>query len=196
MLPFLYCVLTDDRFISNKSFPARGLRQEAAAMVRRMAMMIDRGICINVLCINVLCFIAILSGLVLPSAAEEVLLAAQQPFDLVNGTTLVVEDVDPQQGVVWLGIYSENEALDSAVLHLGEHFNCCKMDLAVTRIYAGGEGDLISLEINGGDAMGISGPLASESGYAFDDRPKKSPGFGAALPAVTLLGYLLIKSFN
>lgn len=193
MLPFLYCVLTDDRFISNKSFPARGLQQEAVAMVRRMAAMIDRGTCINVLC-----FIAILvlTGLVLPSAAEDVLLAAQQPFDLVEGTTLVVEDVDPQQGVVWLGIYSENEALDSAVLHLGEHFNCCEMDLAVTRIYAGGEGDLISLEINGGDAMGISGPLASESESAFDEHLKKSPGFGAALPAVSLLGYLLIKSFS
>lgn len=167
-------------------------------MVRRMAVTIKRELCVDISCIIVLCFIAILAVLATPSAAEEVLLAAQQPFDLTNGTTLVVEDVDPQQGVVWLGIYSENEseseALDSAVLHLGEHFNCCEMDLAVTRIYAGGEGDLISLEINGGDAMGISGPLASESGYAFDE--KKSPGFGAALPAVALIGYLLIKSFD
>ncbi len=160
-------------------------------MVKRMAMIIKRG-----LCIKALCFIAILAGLVLPSAAEEVLLAAQQPFDLAAGTTLVVEDVDPQQGVVWLGIYSENETLDSAVLHLGDHFNCCEMDLAVTGIYAGGEGDLISLEINGESSMGISGPLASESGSAYDERPKKSPGFGAALPALTLLGYSLIKGMT
>jgi len=157
-------------------------------VVKRMAMIIKRG-----LCIKALCFIAILAGLVLPSAAEEVLLAAQQPFDLADGTTLVVEDVDPQQGVVWLGIYSENEMLDSAVLHLGDHFNCCEMDLVVTGIYAGGEGDLISLEINGESSMGISGPLASESGSTSDERPKKSPGFGAALPALTLLGCSLIK---
>lgn len=159
-------------------------------MVKRMAMMVKRG-----LCVKTLCFIIILAGLVLPSAAEEVLLAAQQPFELINGATLVVEDVDPQQGVVWLGIYSENGTLDFAVLHLGEHFNCCETDLAVTRIYAGGEGDLISLEINGegADAMGISGPLASESASASGERPKKSPGFGAAMPALTLIGYSLIK---
>lgn len=184
MLPFLYRVLTDDRFISNKSFPARGLRLEAIMV----AMMVKRR-----LYIKTLCFIAILAGMVLPSDAEEVLLAAQQPFDLADGTTLVVEDVDPQQGVVWLGIYSENEIQDSAVLHLGEHFNCCGMDMAVTRIYAGGDGDLISLDINGKSAMDISDPLASERGPDPDERPKKSPGFGVALPVLTMLGYSLIK---
>ncbi|MDM7912395.1 MAG: hypothetical protein QUS09_04795 [Methanotrichaceae archaeon] len=162
-------------------------------IAKRMSLMVKRKQYIKVLFFRVFCFIAILAGLVLPSAAEEVLLAAQQPFDLGDGTTLVVEDVDPQRGVVWLGVYSENEALNSAVLHMGEHFRCGEMDLAVTRIYAGGEGDLISLEINGEGDMGISNPLASESEPVSNERPKKSPGFCAALPALTLIGYSLIK---
>jgi hypothetical protein len=162
----------------------------------RMALMIKRGLYIRVLCFRVLCFIAIPVVLVLPSAAEEVLLAAQQSFNLDNSTTLVVEDVDPQQGVVWLGIYGENETQNFAILHLGERFNYCETDMAVTRIYAGGEGDLISMEINGEDAVGISGPLTTESESAFDERPKKSPGFCAALPALTMLGYSLIKGMT
>jgi hypothetical protein len=209
MLPFLYRVLTDDRFISNKSFPARGLRQDASKtlarhqqeaiimieIATRMALTIKREQYIRVF-FRVFCFTAILAVLVLPSAAEEILLAAQQPFDLGDGITLVVEDVDPQQGVVWLGIYSENATQDFAILRLGESFNCSETDLAVTGIYAGGEGDLISLELNGEDAVSISCPLAPESESASDERPKKSPGFGAALPALTLLGYSLIKGLT
>ncbi len=104
------------------------------------------------LCNAALCFIVILTGTVtvLPSSADEVLLATQQPFNLSENMTLVVEDVDPQQGRVWLEIYSQsrNETLNSAVLGLGEHSNFSEIDLAVIRIYAGGVGDLVSLEIN------------------------------------------------
>ncbi len=103
------------------------------------------------LCNAALCFIVILTGIVtvLPSSADEILLATQQPFNLNENTTLVVEDVDPQQGMVWLEIYnqSQNETPKSAVLGLGEHFNFSEIDFAVNGIYAGEVEDLVSLEI-------------------------------------------------
>ncbi len=104
------------------------------------------------LSIAALCSIAILTvpALVLTSSAYEIILATQQPLKLNENTTISVEDVDPQQGMVWLEIYnqSQNRTLDSAVLGLGERLNCSGLDLAVKRIYAGGAGDLVSIEIN------------------------------------------------
>lgn len=104
----------------------------------------------NKLSIAALCFIAILTMPVLISSAYEIILAAQQPLKLNENTTIAVEDVDPQQGMVWLEIYdqSQNGTLNSIVLGLGEHFNCSGVDIAAKRIYAGGAGDLVSLEIN------------------------------------------------
>lgn len=108
----------------------------------------------------------VLAILVLPCCAEEVLLATQQPFDLADGTILVVEDVDPQQGVVWLGISGQNVTPDSAVLSLGENFSCCEKDMMVSKIYTGGEGDLVALEIHNESALSmpsIRGPQSPKS---------------------------------
>lgn len=113
----------------------------------------------------------VLAILVLPCCAEEVLLATQQPLDLADGTILVVEDVDPQQGVVWLGISGQNGTPNSAVLSLGENFSCCERDIIVSKIYTGGEGDLVALEIHNESALSmpdICGP----------QRPESAPSFG------------------
>ncbi len=94
------------------------------------------------------CFVAILT-VALPSSAEVILLATQHPFSLTDNATLVIEDVDPQQSMVWMEIYnqSRNETLKSTVLGLGEHFNFSETDLTVNNIYTGGLGDLVSIEI-------------------------------------------------
>jgi hypothetical protein len=133
----------------------------------------------------------------LPCCAEEVLLATQQPLDLADGTILVVEDVDPQQGVVWLGISGQNGTPDSAVLSLGENFSCSETDIMVSKIYTGGEGDLVTMEIYNESALGMPGshgPQFPKSAPSFGEKSEKSPGFDAAIPALTMLGCSLIKN--
>lgn len=86
----------------------------------------------------------------MPSQADDILLATQQPFCLSENMTLIVEDMDPQQGVVWLEIYnkSQNGTRNSTVLGLGEHLNCSEANLTLKEIYAGEKEDLVSLEFN------------------------------------------------
>jgi hypothetical protein len=137
-----------------------------------------------------------IQGIIIIACAEEILLATQQPFALESGTTLVVEDVDPRQGKIWLDLYGKNASHDSAVLGLGENLSSRGVNLTVTRIYAGGEVDLVALEINGSMEGGRS-PLAleSENHSFFETGPQKSPGFLAALTLLILAGYCVARSF-
>lgn len=132
------------------------------------------------------------------TCAEEVLLATQQPFALEGGTTLVVEDVDPRQGKIWLDIYGRNVSHDSAVLGLGENLSGRGVNLTVTRIYAGGEVDLVALEINeiNGSMEGGRSPAAleSENHLLSGIGPKESPGFLAMLTLLILAGYCMARS--
>ncbi len=132
------------------------------------------------------------------ACAEEILLATQQPFALDGGTTLVVEDVDPRQGKIWLDIYGRNVSHDSAVLGLGENLSGRGVNLTVIRIYAGGEVDLVALEINeiNGSMEGGRSPnvLESENHPLSGTGPKESPGFLAALTLLILAGYCVARS--
>jgi hypothetical protein len=139
--------------------------------------------------------VLIVQGIIFLACAEEILLATQQPFALESGTTLVVEDVDPRQGKIWLDLYGKNASHDSAVLGLGDNISCRGVNLTVVRIYAGGEVDLVALEINGsmeGGRRPLDLELESRSSNATD--PKKSPGFLAAIALMILAGYGVIRS--
>ena len=85
---------------------------------------------------------------VIPCFGEVLLLHTQQPYSISDNRTLVAEDVDPSAGVVWLKLYSRNEALKSSLLGVGGHFEYDNTSLTVNKIYAGGERDLVELELN------------------------------------------------
>ncbi len=92
--------------------------------------------------------LAILFLLPAPRAyAGDVLLTTQQAFGLDRNTTLVIEDTDSPQGVIWLKLYSRNETVDSAVIGLGEHLSYAGKNITLYKIYSGSDIDLVALEI-------------------------------------------------
>ncbi len=107
--------------------------------------------------------IVLLSILVLPSYSDEVLLSTEQPFSLGNNTTLVIEDVNPPQGVVWLKLYGMNETLGSAVLGIGGYLKYDNVNLTVCRIYAGGDSDLVAFLVNNETTAYASGASSNDS---------------------------------
>jgi hypothetical protein len=93
-------------------------------------------------------FLASAAALLPPSSCVEILLYTQQPFNFTDNRTLVAEDVDPHAGVVWLKLYSRNQTLKSALVGVGDRFSYNNTSLTVSKIYAGGDRDLVELEIN------------------------------------------------
>jgi hypothetical protein len=91
---------------------------------------------------------AVLISFIAPCVyAELVLLSIPQPFSLGNNTTLVIEDVDAKQGVVWLNICYDNRTVDSAVIGIGGHHVYGGSNLTLQKIYSGGNNDLVALDI-------------------------------------------------
>jgi hypothetical protein len=84
------------------------------------------------------------------SLDQEILLYTQRPYNLTNNTTLVAEDVDPHAGVVWLKLYSRNQTLKSALVGVGDRFIYNDTNLTVSKIYAGGDRDLVELNADNG----------------------------------------------
>ncbi len=86
-------------------------------------------------------------SLILRASALDVLLTTQQSFNLDGNTTLVIEDANSQQGVIWIKLYSRKETVDSAVIRLGGHLRYAGRNITFRRIYSGGDSDLVSLRI-------------------------------------------------
>ena len=170
------------------------------------------------------CFLlmaAVLSSLAatLPTSfGQEILLYTQQPYNLTDNRTLVAEDVDPRAGVVWLKLYSSNQTLKSALVSVGGRFIYNNTNLTVSKIYAGGDRDLIELKINNRNNNGyydVNGrsnhsgsPINSSERHSLLNNTKissinaskrsptsmKSPGLGVwAVLLLSVLGRRFIK---
>ena len=100
--------------------------------------------------------LAVAGAIMIPAWGEEILLYTQQPYSISANRTLVAEDVDPHSGVVWLKLYCKNEALESALLGVGDHFGYDNLNLTIIKIYAGGERDLVRLELDNGSAVDVT----------------------------------------
>lgn len=149
------------------------------------------------LCVWAAYLMLAIKGITILACAEEILLATQQPFVLESGIALVVEDVDPRQGKIWLDICDKNANHESSVLALGENLSSLGMNLTVTGIYAGGEADLVALdlEVNGSSEGGRSHIVLESKNHQYAGNDvKKSPGFLAALTLIALAGYFIVKS--
>ena len=134
---------------------------------------------------------------VIPCFGEVILLHTQQPYSISDNRTLVAEDVDPSAGVVWLKLYSRNEALKSSLLGVGDHFDYDHTNLTVNKIYAGGERDLVELGLNESSSANRSehqvpvnnsiNSTANTSANAFSNSSmsakasRKSPAFEASV---------------
>jgi hypothetical protein len=149
---------------------------------------------------------AVWAGMI-PASSDEILLYSQQPYNLSANRTLVAEDVDPHSGVVWLKLYSGNEALKSDVLSVGGRFGYIGYNLTVRKIYAGGDRDLVELEIdynNSSSAVNATRPNVSLNitdmlGNASSNSSvplrtlEKSPATGAWAVLSAALARMLIK---
>ncbi|OPY44626.1 MAG: hypothetical protein A4E47_01479 [Methanosaeta sp. PtaU1.Bin028] len=121
-------------------------------------------------------------------AGFPVLLPSGVPLLFANNISLLVEDVDPQAGKVWIALQGGSGTLRTAVLDVGGRFTYVgdtRIDFTVTNIYAGGQGDLVSLMILDGILVKnaplkpMPQPLPNTSKPA-PSPPPRSPGFEAA----------------
>ncbi len=130
----------------------------------------------------------------------KVMLTTQESLQFAGNLTLVIENVDPQAGRAWLTLYNNDNALVSSVLGVGDHFvyyGVKRIDVQIVNIYAGGDRDLVVLDV-------IEGILASPEGYhkksvveEVEEKRKEASGFCAAEAFIALaLGIFAIALYE
>ncbi|HOO54867.1 MAG TPA: hypothetical protein PLM24_00520 [Methanothrix sp.] len=95
------------------------------------------------------------------AGGAEVFMSTRESLTFADNLTLVVMDVEPgagaSEGVVWLELRDERGPLKSSVLRAGESFSYDErgegLNLTVARIYAGGERDLVDLDLVSGEVI-------------------------------------------
>ena len=96
----------------------------------------------------------------------ELLMSTRESIAFAEDLTLEVMDVDPGAGVVWLELRDDGGLLKSSVMGTGESFAYDErgdgLNLTVTRIYAGGERDLVDLELVSGEVVESTGSSAPD----------------------------------
>jgi hypothetical protein len=119
------------------------------------------------------------------AGGAEVFMSTRESLTFAENLTLVVMDVEPGagEGVVWLELRDEHGPLKSSVLRAGESFSYDErgegLSLTVTRIYAGGEKDLVDLELLSGEVVERSGEKLPENPH--QDRDKSGPSGDSSL---------------
>jgi hypothetical protein len=115
------------------------------------------------------------------AGGAEVFMSTRESLTFAENLTLVVMDVEPEAGarggVVWLELRDEHGPLKSSVLRTGESFSYEErgegLNLTVNRIYAGGERDLVGLDLLSGEVVESSDQKLS--GNSHQDRDKSGP---------------------
>ena len=114
------------------------------------------------------------------ACGAEVFMSTRESLTFAENLTLVVMDVEPGagEGVVWLELRDEHGPLKSSVLRAGESFSYDErgegLNLTVTRIYSGGEKDLVDLELFSGEVVERSGQKLLESSHQDGDKSGSS----------------------
>jgi hypothetical protein len=114
------------------------------------------------------------------ASSAEVFMSTRESLTFADNLTLVVMDVEPGAGagVVWLELRDEHGPLKSSVLKTGESFAYDArgegLNLTVTRIYAGGERDLVDLDLKSGEVLERSSQKLPDDSHQNHDRPAPS----------------------
>ena len=129
--------------------------------------------------------------------AGEIFVSTRESLDFADNLTLVVLDVNPASGVVWVELRDEKGILESSLLRAGEDLVYGKggesedmLNLTVTRIYAGGEMDLVGFEVNSGDLVERGNADGSGDGPEQPDKSKAISGSWKVTILATLLAFL------
>jgi hypothetical protein len=128
------------------------------------------------------------------AGGAEVFMSTRETITFADNLTVVVMDVEPGAGVVWLELRDEHGPLRSSVLATGESFSYDArgegLKLTVLRIYAGGERDLVDLEVVSGEVVGRSHGFNLYGHNQDSDRPAQdgsSSLLNAGLAALLVL---------
>ena len=114
------------------------------------------------------------------AGGAEVFMSTRESLTFADNLTLVVMDVEPGagEGVVWLELRDEHGPLKSSILKTGESFAYDErgegLNLTVTRIYAGGERDLVDLDLESGEVVRRSSQELPDDPYQNRDRSGQS----------------------
>ncbi|KUK44416.1 MAG: Uncharacterized protein XD72_1161 [Methanothrix harundinacea] len=111
----------------------------------------------------------------------EVFMSTRDSLTFADNLTLVVMDVEPWagagEGVVWLELRDGRGHLKSSVLRAGESFVYEErgegLNLTIARIYAGGEKDLVDLELVSGEV--VRGPVQRPPNGTDGNRDRDGP---------------------
>lgn len=132
--------------------------------------------------------------------AGEIFVSTRESLDFADNLTLVVLDVNPGSGAVWVELRDEKGILESSLLRVGENFTYGErvegeemLNLTVTRIYAGGEMDLVGFEVNLGDLVENANGNDSSNGPKLPDRSKAIPVSWQVTILVALLALLAFR---
>lgn len=145
-----------------------------------------------------ICLVALTMALPFASGSMDMLLSTNEPLRFAGNMTLVIEDVDPEAGKVWIDLLGDDDdVLKNDILGVGGRFTyygVTRIDLTVTRIYVGGDDDLVELHLIEGlllDAKAREDKVPAQAGSP--PVPMKSPGFeaGGIVPALALLWMLM-----
>lgn len=96
------------------------------------------------------------------AGGAEVFMSTRERITFEENLTLVVMDVEPEAGVVWLELREDGDPVESSILRTGDRFvfdeRGERLEVLVVRIYAGGAMDLVDLEIVSGKVVERSAP--------------------------------------
>lgn len=96
------------------------------------------------------------------AGGAEVFMSTRERITFEENLTLVVMDVEPEAGVVWLELREDGDPVESSILRTGDRFvfdeRGERLEVLVVRIYAGGAMDLVDLEIVSGQVVERSAP--------------------------------------
>lgn len=125
------------------------------------------------------------------AGGAEVFMSTRESLTFADNLTIVVMDVVPGAGagagggVVWLELRDEHGPLKSSILKTGESFAYDErgvgLNLTVTRIYAGGERDLVDLELESGEVVKRSAQQLPADSHQNRDRASPSPSGDSSL---------------
>jgi len=140
----------------------------------------------------------LLSALVILQIAggTEVFMSTRESLTFSDNVMLFVLDVNPHTETVWIELRDENGIFESSVINVGDKITYGgedELDLTLSRIYAGGDEDLVVFEVNSGELVGRSSGKNDSCKEGLSEDSKSVPISGAAMMAALVSALLAAR---